>query len=102
MDRGAGLTSQQIQSAPSGAVFIWCNGRLLYPRSLAKHLGRADLQVVGPDWTGFGRMQGCAFPIVVDHAANFSMEQRDEISIINAHVRWKAEAKHAAGGKACV
>ena len=81
-DRGSGRTAQQMQAAPFQAVFVWCNGSLLYPRDLARHLGRPDLKIVSPAWVGPSQMTGCTSPISVDHAANLSLEQRGAISAI--------------------
>ena len=43
--RGTGFTSRQMENAPDGAVFVWCNGHLDYPKRLAEHLGRKDLRI---------------------------------------------------------
>ena len=86
-DRDSGRTSQQIQGAPHEAVFVWCNGQHHYPRALARHLGRTDIRIVSPSWVGSGRSLGCAGTIVVDHAAMLSLQQRDEVRIINDHVQ---------------
>lgn len=82
-----GRTSAQMQAAPLNSVFVWCNGRHGYPRALARHLGRPDIHIVSPSWVGSGRALGCAHTIVVDHAAMLSLCQRDEVRIINDHVR---------------
>lgn len=39
-------TTNQLISAPRNAVFVWCTSNLLYPRNLAKFLGRVDITVV--------------------------------------------------------
>ena len=65
--RQIGFTSQQMLQAPIGATFVWCNGALLYPQNLARSLGRADLQVVSPEWF---RDVACGYQgrAVLDHA----------------------------------
>lgn len=63
----AGTTTRQMLQAPVGAIYVWCNGNLHYPRGLAKHLGRDDLQVVPSSWL----MPSCIAThgvVVVDHA----------------------------------
>ena len=47
LERGTGRTSRQLQAAPPGAVFVWCNDRLAYVRDLARARGREDLKIVG-------------------------------------------------------
>lgn len=91
--RGHGTTTQQMQSAPRSAVFVWCNTKLAYPRALARHLGRNDLRIVSPLWVAPGVMDGCAFQIVVDHCAELSMKQRDEVRIINRFVKMRKCAR---------
>lgn len=46
--RQTGRTMRQMKDAPRGAVFVWCNAHLSYPRRLAKAIGRDDLLVVVP------------------------------------------------------
>ncbi len=68
MARGDGATTKQIQQAPPGAIFVWCNGHVDYPQELAKRLGRSDLRIEGPSFFE-DRWQGLRKPVVVDHAA---------------------------------
>ena len=71
---GTGRTTRQIQDAPQGATFIWCNRHLDYVPRLARHLGRSDLKIVGIDYAN-GRDRSAFFrsrpPAVeiLDHAA---------------------------------
>lgn len=75
-DRQKSRTSAQMLAAPKGALFIWCNGNLAYPRALAKHLGRSDLIVKAPAF--FAITGGVRFPaLVVDHAAVLTDYQSD-------------------------
>ena len=65
-------TTEQMKSAPRGAVFVWCTENLAYPRALAAHLGRQDLELRTPSWcaTGLRGREPCA--VVLDHAARLS------------------------------
>ena len=75
MERGTGRTKQQMLAAPHGALFVWVNQHIDYPRALAYHIGRGDLQIVSPGWLE-RNTQGREFSgIVVDHAADLSEEQ---------------------------
>jgi hypothetical protein len=68
--RQSGRTTQQMNDAPTGAVFVWCNGRVTYPQALAKALGRDDLTVRPLSWLEPRNVMGRNFPgVVVDHAA---------------------------------
>ncbi len=67
-DRQTGRTAKQMLEAPRGATFVWCNDKTQYARSLARHLGRGDLRIMGleslRDWNSF-----CdAKVVVLDHA----------------------------------
>ncbi len=45
------LTSRQILASPKEAVYVAINpSHVLYVRSLAAHLRRADLKIVAPGW----------------------------------------------------
>lgn len=71
-DRGTGRTTKQMQEAPRGAIFVWCNGQLSFPRHLAAKLGRSDLRIEGPGFFDIRvpRFKGVTTPVVVDHAAH--------------------------------
>lgn len=94
-DRGSGQTTQQMQAAPPGAVFVWCNTILHYPRDLARHLGRTDLRIVSPSWVSASQMAGGKTPIAVDHAAYLTFEQRDAIRIATRSAEQRAHARAA-------
>jgi hypothetical protein len=70
-DQGTGRTTKQMQSAPLGAIFVWGNGQLAYPRSLAARAGRKDLKIMGPSFFDIRTSQwrGITKAIVVDHGA---------------------------------
>ena len=69
--RGDGETTRQMQAAPQGAVFVWCNTNVDYPRDLARHLGRDDIKIETPSFF-ICRWRGVRLPVIVDHAASFS------------------------------
>lgn len=73
-----GATTRQMREAPQGAVFVWCNSHLHYPKALASALGRKDLDVQPLSW--LDRMEvvaGNTRPVVVDHAAILSSPQKE-------------------------
>lgn len=71
--RGTGRTTRQLQTAPEGAVYVWCNGCLDYPRMLANTpwVNRPDLRIIGPEEIRT-KVKGLRTPIVVDHAARLT------------------------------
>jgi hypothetical protein len=72
------MGTAQLKQAPQGAVFIWVNADVSYPKQLARQLGRDDLQIVGPGWLDSYRWQGQTFPwIEVDHAAKLTGYQHE-------------------------
>lgn len=66
--RGTGATSQQIYSAPHGAIYVWCNRYSEYVQDLARKLGRTDLRIETPYFFKGDRWMGTSTPVVVDHA----------------------------------
>jgi hypothetical protein len=66
--RGTGRTTKQMQDAPQGAIFVWCNEHTDYPRRLAKHLGRADLRIAPKSSMERDLLSGFNKPIIQDHA----------------------------------
>lgn len=84
--RQTGRTTKQMQDAPVGSVFIWCNNRLGYPKMLAHELGREDLKIVGPSWLTDRRYQGLRVPaILLDHALVCTSNQFEELYIGRLH-----------------
>ena len=80
MERGSGSTTNQIKNAPIGAVFVWVNGDLTYPRRLAESLGRADIRMFSPRTVGNGALRGLRVPaVIVDHAADLTERQWSEV-----------------------
>lgn len=69
MEMPPGKTSRQMVRAERGAVYVWPNRNLDYPRNLARHLGRDDLEIVSFSWVERGEWRGREIrKIVVDHA----------------------------------
>ena len=79
-DRQTGRTTQQMNDAPPGAVFVWCNSHVSYPQALAKTLERDDLVVRPLSWLERRNVMGRTFPgVVVDHAAHYSAEAQEAL-----------------------
>jgi hypothetical protein len=74
--RGTGRTTRAMLAAKQGAIYIWCNDRLNYPKDLTKKHGRGDLKVVGPSWLTDNAWRGLKLPeIVLDHDAKLTEPQ---------------------------
>jgi hypothetical protein len=89
MERGTGQTSSQMNECPKGAVYIWCNNHLEYPRALALHLGRIDLDIRGPAslapaqrYFAGKRLSG----VVLDHASRLTSRQIEGLVWVRALV----------------
>ena len=77
MARREGTTTRQMEEAPKGAVFVWCNGHTDYPRLLARKIAREDLQIKAPIWLE-DLWRGLELTgVVVDHAARLTDRQWD-------------------------
>lgn len=85
--RRTGRTTAAMLAAPRGAIYVWCNGHLGYPRDLAKKLGRDDLQIVGPDYVIQYRFAGLKVPVATDHALRIHPDVRFHISNHNLKVK---------------
>lgn len=100
MERKAGATTRQMEVAPQGAVFVWCNRHLDYPVALAQKLGRGDLEIVGPTWLDGHAWYGLRISgIVVDHAAHLSDSQQYGLSKALTRVTPNAALTGAAQGE---
>lgn len=66
-ERGTGRTTEQMKAAPQGAIFVWCNGHVSYPRNLSRGIGRGDIRIETPSYFE-NRWHGYCGPLVVDHA----------------------------------
>lgn len=70
MSRGRGFTTQQMIDAPHGATYVWCNGALWYPQTLARKLHREDLVIRPLSWLQWRNVAGYkGLHLVLDHAA---------------------------------
>lgn len=69
-ERGLGHTTHQIENAPEGAFYVWCNEKTNYARDLARVLNRSDLQIMPAGWIWAARYTAHQKPIVIDHALN--------------------------------
>jgi hypothetical protein len=86
-ERGSGRTTQQMKEAPHGAMFVWCNGHLHYPRDLARALDRRDLEIVSPEQLEDDRFRGRSLTgIIVDHAATLHGRQFEAIRELRLRV----------------
>lgn len=82
-DRQTGRTTQQMNDAPLGAVFVWRNSRTSYPMALAKTLGRDDLVVRPLSWLERRNVMGRTLPgVVVDHAAHCDAEAYEALNYL--------------------
>jgi len=88
--RDTGRTAKQMLGAPKGAVFIWCNQVLHYPRMLARKHGRSDLLIVAPSWLMDARYCGKEFKAIIpDHALILTGDEGD---LLQRHL-WSALAR---------
>jgi len=72
--RQTGVTTRQITNAPVGAVYVWVNAHLGYPKDLARALKRTDLRIVSPCWLNRPVFGG--YFVILDHAVELTSEQR--------------------------
>lgn len=88
LGRGTGATTKQMTEAPQGAVYFWPNHRLAYPKGLAQHLGRDDLEIKSISLLDDG-VEGQNSRVVIDHAAWGSMSSRqyDLVLVLRAKGR---------------
>ena len=67
-----GITANQMVSAPKRAVYIWCTNNLVYPKALARKLGRSDLEIHSPSFLR-ERFRGRRFSgLIIDHSTELS------------------------------
>lgn len=99
MGRRAGKTTQQILSAPAGAIFVWVSGDVSYPKRLAEELGRRDLTFVGPSFASSEKWRGFDREIVADHAVwdhLTNSNERGAFSEMLAYFKYKNQCRLAA------
>lgn len=78
MERQSGTTTNQMKSAAQNALYVWCNQYLNYPKALARHLRREDLQIVPPCHLDIpDAIRGLRRDVVIDHAAALTHRQMD-------------------------
>ena len=94
LSRGTGRTSDQLKAAPKGAVYVWVNNRLNYPKRLALDLGREDLEIVAPSWLEYNRFMGRIMSgLILDHAVNLTDRQREVYEVIKHTIRGPVNAR---------
>jgi hypothetical protein len=75
-ERGTGRTKAQMLNAPRGAIFVWVNHHLDYPRALARSIGRDDLEFVSPERLEYSCFDGRELSaVILDHAAHLTSRQ---------------------------
>lgn len=77
--RGLGYTTTQMMDAPKNAIFVWCNQNTMYPRQLARKLGRTDLEIVGPSRLREKLLGRRPSAVVVDHATQLNIEDYEAV-----------------------
>ena len=92
MTRRDGKTTKQMQEAPHGALYLWVNGHLGYPKQLARTLGREDLVIISPcQCTYSGLLQylapGSAPQLIVDHAARSRLSTSAHEAVMAYHAK---------------
>lgn len=76
MNKKQGMTLQQLSTAEIGALFVWVNNKLGYPKRLAEFLGRSDIKIVSPSWLSKDNLlEVRVSQIVIDHAAHLTTDQ---------------------------
>lgn len=82
-----------MQNLPKGGYFVWGNRDITYPKRLAHDLGRDDIIVVSVgflDNRGLTAittvLSGMFTGIVVDHAAELSVEQNSVYKNIRSNI----------------
>lgn len=91
-DRSIGRTTKQMQEAARGAMFVWVNDFLHYPKRLALLLGRTDLEIVSPGFFDTeGRVLGREFmEVVIDHAARLTTTQWHNVELARTRIKQPA------------
>lgn len=85
-DRQTGLTTQQMKAAPVGSVYVWCNSVTSYPKTLARDLGRKDLQIKPLSWLEPQNVYGHNLAsVVIDHAARLDALAYEAMGYLRSH-----------------
>lgn len=87
--RGTGRTTKQMQNAPKGAIYVWVNQHLGWPRDLAASLGRDDLVIVPPSYLDtIDKLAGRTITgILLDHATKLPNRQYDNYRLALTRVK---------------
>jgi hypothetical protein len=86
--RGAGRTTRQLELLPQGALFVWCNGALGYPRDLARKLNRTDIRIISPNGLFDPGLRGVEWSAIdLDHATRLTSRQWELYVRLAAWVR---------------
>ncbi|WP_269519497.1 hypothetical protein [Alteromonas sp. BMJM2] len=83
-------TSQQILSAPKGAIYVWPRqNTAFYLRDLLRHLGRTDLKIkyLSIFFSSQNNWQGSTTPVVIDHYC-WDIATRQEMDSIYEYKQW--------------
>ena len=93
-DRQTGRTTQQIKSAPIGAIYVWpFAASLIYARLLASSLGRDDLNIIPESAFRYYRMASMrGLVAVIDHATELHSDGWDTLRHIRGQSHWRPEA----------
>lgn len=95
-DRQSGQTTQQLRRAARGALFIWCNEAVSYPKILAADIGRHDIQIERLsvlDHEG-DRLRGRIWPeVIIDHAARLTEEQTATLRKVRPFIERRIERR---------
>ena len=83
--RRTGLTTNQMLKAPIGAIYVWVNSDLYYPKNLARDLGRQDLKIVSQSWLTSRNCIGRRVTgLVIDHTVGINKEQKEVIKYLRS------------------
>ena len=88
-----GITTHQMRSAPRDSIYVWLDSNFLYPRRLAKLLGRDDLKIVSPDFLSQYEYVGLSYPAVLDHATRLTRRQVEAFEEINRRYQLRKERR---------
>ena len=95
-DRQIGATTSQMRTAAQGALFVWCNHDLSYPRRLARDLRRDDLKIVSPQSLEGDMLRGMEPPeIILDHALRLTEGQWEGLARLRLYVGRRGETNDA-------
>jgi hypothetical protein len=76
-NRRTGRTTQQMEAAPKGAIYVWPSDALIVPKQMARDLGRDDLEVIPESQFRIGWLERKSSPIpkvVIDHATELTAD----------------------------